>query len=223
MRKNAQDLVPTSAYSDQLEMTDVKNVSEASYWESAYHEGRDGWELGRATPPLARAVSWLGAPSGVAIALGSGRGHEARMLAEAGWPRVVGLDFAPEAKRQAELLTPTDLVDHLEWRTGDIFELGKSSPSEFALAVEHTSFCAIDPARRDEWMRSVFAALRPGGRLLALFYLHQKPDGPPFGAKRHDVEKSLKDAGFVIEREEVPADSIERRRNEEWLVLARRP
>lgn len=201
----------------------TKAVSEPGYWEDAYHEGRDGWELGRATPPLVRAVSWLPKPDGVALVVGCGRGHEAIMLAEAGWPHVVGLDFAVEAKRQAELLTPTDLVGQLEWRTSDLFALGTSSPSEFAVVVEHTSFCAIDPRRRDEWMGSVFAALRPGGRLLALFYLHQKPDGPPFGAKREDVESALKLAGFVIEREEIPSDSIERRHNEEWLVLARRP
>lgn len=203
-------------------MTD-KNVSDPSYWESAYHEGRDGWELGQATPPLVRAAGWLADRDGTAIALGSGRGHEARMLAEAGWQHVVGLDFAPEAKRQAELLTDSDLAGRIEWRTGDIFELGARSPGAFALAVEHTSFCAIDPSRRDEWIASVFAALRPGGHLLALFYVHQKPDGPPFGAKPKDVGDALKRAGFVIEREETPTDSIERRRGEEWLVLARRP
>ena len=201
----------------------TKTVSDSGYWDEAYHEGRDGWELGRPTPPLLRAVSWLGKPNGAAVVVGFGRGHEAIMLAEAGWPRVVGLDFAVEATRQAELLTPTALVGQLEWRTGDLFALGTKSPSEFALVVEHTSFCAIDPSRRDEWMRSVFATLRPGGRLLALFYVHQKPGGPPFAAKSEDVKPALKTAGFVIEREEIPSDSIERRSGEEWLVLAMRP
>ncbi len=206
-------------------MSDDKHgqVGDPSYWEALYHEGLDGWELGRATPPLARAMTWLTPTSQPSISLGSGRGHEARLLADSGWARVVGLDFAPEAKRQAELLTPTDIAAKIEWRTGDILELGKSHPETFALAIEHTSFCAIDPARRDDWMTSVFAALTHGGHLLALFYPHAKPGGPPFGAKRADIESALERAGFEITREEVPADSIERRLGDEWLVLARKP
>jgi hypothetical protein len=196
-------------------------VSDAAFWEAAYREGRDGWDLGHASPPLVRAAGWV-APRGAAVVLGSGRGHDARMLAEAGWKPVVGVDFAESATAEAQRLTPPTLADRIEWRNESIFDLGGSDRGVYALALEHTSYCAIDPARRAEWMWSVHSSLARRGQLLALFYTHARPGGPPFGARVEDVRKTLIDAGFVVEREEIPEDSIERRRGEEWLVLARR-
>ena len=62
-----------------------KPVSDPAYWAAAYHEGRDGWELGHAAPPLARGIATI--PVGqAAVVLGSGRAHEARLAASAGWP-----------------------------------------------------------------------------------------------------------------------------------------
>lgn len=196
-------------------------VSGSEYWEAAYREGRDGWDLGDAAPPLVRAAGWV-EPQGEALVLGSGRGYEARLLARAGFPRVVGLDFAPSAAAEAASRTPPELASTIEWRTADLFDLGRASPGLFALAVEHTSYCAIDPSRRGEWLANVHAALTPGGRLLALFYTHPRAGGPPFGGTVADTRNALIRAGFAIEREEVPADSVDKRAGDEWLVLARK-
>ncbi len=202
-------------------MQEDKPVSDPAFWEAAYLDGRDGWELGTAAPPLAR---WLGEVlvSGSALVVGAGRGHEARAAAEAGWPRVVGLDFAATATAEAARLTSDALAARIEWRTQDLFTLGETDPERYGLVVEHTSFCAIHPDRRAEWLRAVGAALVPGGTLLALFYTHGRPGGPPFGARREDVEALLRAGGFRIERAEIPLDSVERRKGDEWLVLARR-
>ena len=196
-----------------------KTVSDAAYWESAYDEARDGWELGAATPPIVRALAKL-PPGESALVLGCGRGHEARAAAAAGWARVVGVDFAESAKREAERLTGAELASRLEWRTQDLFDLPRTDAGAFDLVIEHTSYCAIAPARRAEWMAVVRTVLAPGGRLLGLFYTHGRPGGPPFGATVAEVLEALRQAGLRVEREEVPADSIERRRGEELLVWA---
>jgi SAM-dependent methyltransferase len=196
----------------------MSDVSAKKYWDAAYAEKRDGWELGEAAPPIARALGELRGP-GRAVVFGSGRGHEARAAARAGW-EVVGVDFADVARADAERLTPPDLAAHVEWRAQDILTLGQTDAGAFDLVIEHTSYCAIDPARRAEWMRVARAVLRPGGTLLGLFYTHGREGGPPFGATREHVLGALAAAGFAPVRHEVPADSIERRRGEELLVWA---
>jgi hypothetical protein len=48
---------------------------------------------------------------------------------------------------------------------------------------EHTCFCAIDPDRRGDYVRRVTTLLKPGGHLLAIFFLDpdNDEDGPPYG------------------------------------------
>jgi len=197
-------------------MTD--DVSSPEFWEAAYRDKRDGWELGEATPPIVRGLRDVKG-GGRAIVLGTGRGHEARAAARAGF-EVVGVDFAESACAEAARLTPTDLASRVTWRVQDIFTLDRTDPSAFDLLVEHTSYCAIAPARRDEWMRVARAVLRPGGTLLGLFYAHGREGGPPFGAKREAVIDALGRAGFRVLHQETPEDSIERRRGDELLVRA---
>lgn len=196
-----------------------KPVSDPAYWEAAYREGQTGWELGHAAPPLARALRTL-AVGKAAVVLGSGRANEVRAAAEAGWPRIVAVDFAPSAHEEAKRLTAPELLPRIEWRIADLFELGRTDPEAFDLAIEHTSFCAIAPARREEWLASVAASLRPGGHLLALFYAHKKPAGPPFATTKAEIEALLPKHGFTIESIEVAADSHPRRAGEELLTIA---
>src|SRR5512143_3442445 len=110
-----------------------ENVSDASYWEAAYREGRDGWELNAPTPPIVRGLAAI-APGDCALVLGSGRGHEARAAARAGFKRVVGVDFAESAKREAAALTSPELAGRIEWRTQDLFDLPRTDAGAFDLA-----------------------------------------------------------------------------------------
>jgi len=203
------------------------DVSTPGYWEDRYRLGEDGWEAGAAAPPLARAVEALGnlTVHGDAVVLGCGRGHEARLLAARGANHVVAVDFAPSALAEARRLTEGRTeAPAIEWRAQDLFSLGETDPARFGIAVEHTCFCAIDPARRLEWARVVGGILRPGGILVGLFYAHGKPGGPPFTTSAEEVVKVLESAaGLRIESVESPSDSIERRRGIELLVVARRP
>lgn len=194
-------------------------VSDPRYWEAAYREGRDGWELGEAAPPLDRALRELPVARDAAV-LGCGRGHEVRLLAALGWPRVVGVDFALAALEEARARTPADL--RVEWLHDDVIALGSDHPSAFDLVVEHTCYCAIHPGTRDAWAGSVAGALRPGGALVALFYTHARPGGPPFGASAAEIVARLEARGFAVERCEVPGDSVAKHRGDETLVVARR-
>jgi SAM-dependent methyltransferase len=201
-------------------------VSDPAFWEEQWRTGQD-WDTGEATPPMARAIAALPVLHD-AIVVGCGRGHEARALVRRGWPRVVGVDFAPaalaEARETEALDAPWEARPRVEWRLQDVFTLGDTDPAAFDLAVEHACCIAIDPGRRGEWAAALARTLRPGGRLLALVSLKPRgAGGPPFELRRGEVERTLVEAGFSLEQVEVPEDSIPGRRGHELLVVARAP
>ncbi len=117
---------------------------------------------------------------------GCGPGHDVRALAgqtlERNAARVLGFDLSPAAVRLAESYPA---AGGEKYRAGDLFNLPPDLIGKFDWVVEHTCFCAIDPARRPDYVSSVHDALKPGGHLLAVFYLNphdpgEKRDGPPF-------------------------------------------
>ncbi|HEX4515363.1 MAG TPA: methyltransferase domain-containing protein [Polyangiaceae bacterium] len=195
----------------------MDDVSDPKFWDAAYDEKRDGWELGDVAPPISRALREMRG-TGRAVVFGCGRGHEVRAAARAGLD-VVGIDFAAQPIADAERMTPPALAHRIAWRRADIFAL--DDEGAFDLLIEHTSYCAIDPKRRDEWMRVGRKVLKPGGTLLGLFYAHERPGGPPYATTREEARVALERNGFRIERSETPADSIERRRDNELLVIAK--
>lgn len=201
---------------------DPQHPSDPRYWERAYREGRTGWELGEPAPPLSRALRTLPIRSD-AVVLGCGRGHEVRLLASLGWPRVVGVDFAEsalaEARAQSEAVAGAPAI---EWLHDDVLALGSDRPGAFDLVVEHTCYCAIDPATRDAWAGSVAGTLRRSGVLVALFYTHARAGGPPFGARAAEVLARLEAHGLAVEHHEEPVDSVAKRAGDETLVIARR-
>jgi len=151
---------------------------------------------------------------------GAGRGHDARLLARHGY-RVTAFDFADAAVAEARRLAAADAVAvAVEQR--DVFTLAPDYAGAFDGVWEYTCFCAIDPARREEYARVLRAILRPGGLLLACFYpLREGDGGPPFPVSREAIDRAL--AGrFTVLRAGPPGRSAERRGALEWLVEARR-
>jgi SAM-dependent methyltransferase len=202
---------------------DRKPVSAPAFWEGLYAQGEDGWELREPGPPL---VAWLdaggllGAPGARVAVPGCGRGHDARLLARRGY-RAVGFDFAEAAVAEARALSATEGVD-AAFEQRDIFTLPADHHGAFDAAWEYTCFCAIDPARRAEYVEVLRAILRPGGTLLGCFYpLREGTDGPPFPVGLGEVERLLA-PGFRIVESTAPAASVERRRGLEWLIRATR-
>lgn len=158
--------------------------SDPRFWDPLFAADAGGWELGRPTPALAAWFEGHGVKDMRVLVVGCGRGHEARLLAGLG-ARVTAIDFAPAAIAEARARTDPALA--IEFQERDLFTL-RGAPPAFDLVVEHTCFCAIDPARRDEYVDAVADALLPGGRLVGLFYAHGRPGGPPFTTTREEVE-----------------------------------
>lgn len=193
-------------------------VSEPAFWEGLYDRGGDRWELGRPTPPLEAYLRRSAPPSGRVAVLGCGRGHDARLLARLGYP-VWGFDFASRAIRDARALAEREgLAIAFEQR--DVFDLGRDYAGFFDGVWEYTSFCAVDPRRRDEYVRLVRRLLKPEGWLLACFFpVGDGTGGPPFPVTQAEIRRRF-EPDFVFLESYVPAESAEGRGGLEWMVRA---
>ena len=171
-------------------------------WNRRYAQNDTPWDKGDAHPVLADMLAH-GALSGRVLVPGCGTGHDVRELARRGL-EVVGLDVAPLALERARAGTPVGAENYL---LGDLFHLAPDLRGAFDGVFEHTCFCAIDPAKRGEYVSAVASALRPGGKLLAVFFLDpgNDGDGPPFGCTSGELD-SLFAADFrlLAEHREIP-------------------
>ena len=202
------------------------------WWDQRYREGRDGWELGEPAPPLRRFLEVdprAPQPPGRVLVPGCGRGHEVAMLASRGFT-AIGLDISAEALREARRCHGDD-SDRLQWLQADLLDpaaclAGGLGPGSCSGVLEHTCFCAIDPASRPAYLSAVTRLLEPGGWLLGLFWCHDRPDGPPYGSEPDQLAADLAAAGLepVLWQ---PAEGSARGRDgrvrcDEWLGLWRR-
>jgi SAM-dependent methyltransferase len=187
-----------------------------------YAAGEDRWDLGGPSPPL---VAVLGrgeiAPPGRALVPGCGAGHDALLLAARGFD-AVGVDFAPRAIREARRLAAATGVEGVRFERRDLFRLPRAFDGAFDLAFEQTCFCAVHPGRRDEYVRALHRALRPGGLLVGLFFVIRPEEGPPFGTTPEEVRHRFASSGlFRLEGSRVPAESVTPRQGREWLAFLR--
>jgi SAM-dependent methyltransferase len=153
-------------------------------WEARYQSGDMPWEKGEPSPGL---VDFLSAhndlPRGTVLVPGCGTGHDVRAWAQAGFD-VTGFDLAPSAIRLAQERTAAAGLS-AQFKLGNF--LDDPPTQQFDWIFEHTLYCAIDPRRRDDYIRAVLRWLKPGGQFLAVHYMIRDADGPPFGCAQQEL------------------------------------
>jgi methyl halide transferase len=153
-------------------------------WETRYQTKDMPWEKGEPSPGLVDFMAGhAGLPRGTVLVPGCGSGHDARSWAAAGFT-VTGCDLAPSAIRLAGEKTTAARLS-AQFILGDFLADAAMGPYDWIF--EHTLFCAIDPARRDDYVRAVLRRLEAGGNYLAVNYLIPDSDGPPFGTSRQEL------------------------------------
>ena len=208
---------------------DPEGLTPTTRWEYLYQHGGDGWELGRTPPPLAEWIERNSPAAGQrTIVLGCGRGHEAQKLARAGaavGAQVVAVDIAGSAVHFLRAAAVAEgLTAQLAVVQADLFTLSSDDPRHqgaYDLVLEHCCFCAIEPQRRSEYVTAAATLLKPGGRLVGLFYCHDYPGGPPYATSSAEVHERL-GAAFTVTSTTVPDNSIITRAGQELLVTATR-
>lgn len=153
-------------------------------WEARYQSGDMPWEKGEASPGL---LDFLAThpdlPRGAVAVPGCGTGHDARAWAKASF-ETWGFDLAPSAIRSSREKTEAAGLTASFVQADFLTEL---PPKPFDWLFEHTLFCAIDPSRRDDYVRAALRWLAPGGQLLAVHYMIRDEQGPPFGVRQQEL------------------------------------
>ena len=188
-------------------------------WEAKYQAGETPWDKGAPSPGL---IDYLnGEPvRGRVLVPGCGFGHDVRALAATA-DEVVGIDVAPSAILAARSFPP---VRGEHYEHANLFDLPPEMRGSFEWVWEHTCFCAIDPAMRPAYVEAVAGALKPGGKLLAVFYLdpgNDSPDeGPPFEVPIPELDRLFL-GRFELVREWMPSNAYTGREGREWMRILR--
>ena len=195
------------------------STTEPDYWEQRYQENTAKWDIGMAAPPFASLLASINAPiAGKTAVLGCGQGHDALLFAKHDFD-TIGFDFAPSAIALGQKLSTTMGIS-MQFLQRDIFGLPNEFPASFDYIVEHTCFCAIRPEQRPDYVKMVRYILNPTGELIALFFVHNRPDGPPFGSTVAEIIE-LFSSDFDTSNIRQVENSIASRQGEEYLARFR--
>ena len=194
-------------------------TTDSNYWEQRYQDNNAPWNLSMASPPFTSLLTSVNAPTaGKTAVLGCGPGHDALLFAKYGF-ETIGFDFAPRAIAIAQNLSKTmDITSQFLQR--DIFKLANEFSNNFDYAIEHTCFCAIHPSQRPDYVNTVRSILKPNGELIAIFFAHSRPDGPPFGSTLEEIQ-DLFSPVFDTSDIALAHNSIASRQGEEYIARFR--
>jgi cyclopropane fatty-acyl-phospholipid synthase-like methyltransferase len=186
-------------------------------WQERYQTEDTPWDKGEPAPGL---VDWLKKqtldPDARVLVPGCGRGHDASAWAKAGFD-TTGMDLAEIALSDAR--EKYESLPNLAFFPGNFLDEKPQEP--YDLIFEHTLYCAIDPARREDYAKSLPNWLKPGGYFLAIHFIFPlDEEGPPFGASKDEIINRFQ-TNFKL-RDDWKPRHFEGRKNEEWMFLWQR-
>jgi SAM-dependent methyltransferase len=187
-------------------------------WEEAYQRRETPWEKGVPHPALVDFLAECRPLDGKIFVPGCGSGHDFRALSTRE-NQVLGVDLAPFAITKAK---DRPVVGNEEYLLADLFNLPAKFNGQFDWVFEHTCFCAIDPKRRKDYVEAIVRVLKPGGKLLAIFFINpdHDEDGPPYGVSPAELETFF-GPWFTLQREWVPARTHPGREQRELMRVLR--
>ena len=178
-------------------------------WDEAYRRSETPWEKGKPHPALADFLAENGPLGGEICVPGCGSGHDVRALSTP-QNHVLGIDLAKRAIAKAK---SRPRIANEEYLLADLFALPAKFDHQFDWVFEHTCFCAIDPGLRQDYVDTVVRLLKPGGRLLSIFFINPDHDeeGPPYrvstGSHKRILAIGFRSKGNGSRRELIPAVS----------------
>lgn len=195
----------------------MKNVNQAEFWQQRYEQDSIGWDMGQVSPPLKAYIDQLpeSAKDQAILVPGAGNAYEVGYLHEQGFTNVTLVDFAPAPIQAFAERYPDFPAEQLI--CADFFNLSPEQ-YQFDWVLEQTFFCAINPARRDEYIQHMATLLKAKGKLVGLLF--DKDFGrqePPFGGTREEYQQRFA-TRFDIEIMEPSYNSHPARKGSELFI-----
>ena len=180
----------------------MHKVSKSDFWEERYLKETMPWDINQVAPAFVKHFRTVIVKDDIknlrVAVLGCGLGHDAFYLAkykEYSF-KVYGFDFSKSAIKHCNEIKGKNNIQNIYFYQIDFFELTKDNKwkSFFDCVIEHTSLAAIDPYRRKGYVDLIKYLLKPGGKLVGLFFIRPKElGGPPFGISVNEVRELFKD------------------------------
>jgi SAM-dependent methyltransferase len=186
---------------------------EKEFWESVYQSGQTRFDLGAPTVPFVDFLEGAKLAPGRALVPGCGRGYDVLELARRGWD-ALGIDFAPSAIHDARAAAAK----------AELSEKARLKTEPVQLWWENTCYCAIPPARRDDYAEAAARLIAPDGLLVFLvFPCDGRAGGPPFAIDPAEIKPRFSNH-FLIESFRVPPrpSTAVRAKAEQLAVLRRK-
>jgi len=196
-------------------------VNDQEFWNSRYQNKNAGWDLKSPTPVFQRIIKEKKIiNSGKLLILGSGYGYDAVEAAKGGF-EVTAVDFSASALSFAKKFAKKENIK-VDFIQKDFFKLETNYSAGFDAVYDYVTFCAIDPARREEYAKLIKTLLKCGGVFIALWFpVEERDGGPPFGINLEETEsifsKYLKLKSSTIEK-----NTIKQRKGREVLQIYRK-
>lgn len=192
-----------------------KDSTRPDFWNERFERQFTPWDQGGVQQDLQNFVAQSEKPLRTLIP-GCGNGHEAALLAQAGWD-VTAIDFSPAAVASAQATIGAWGKHVIE---ADFFQYAPAAPLE--LIYERAFFCALPPRMREQIVAR-WAALLPMGAMLAGYFYFEESDeagkkGPPFSIRKAEF-LGLMAARFELMSEKAVDDSLPVfQGRENWIV-----
>jgi len=205
--------------------------SQPEFWEQRFRQMDTPWDLDGPHPSLVELGAKIRIPARATVFVpGCGRGHDALHFAKRHF-QVSAVDWSPCAAEELRVRARKEEIP-IEILNGSVWEIPDAWKRTFDLWVEHTFFCAIDPADRPRYVNLAAQTLKPGGQLIGLFFIKEdqpagtpiRPEnmGPPFSSTRKELETLFKTDFDVRILEPTPFPHPNRGPFEWWVHLIKK-
>lgn len=185
---------------------------EKAFWENRYKEKTTGWDIKSVSTPIKEYIDQLSNKELSILVPGCGFGHEVIYLFKQGFKHITALDFAIES-----LSNISEHSSEINTLSEDFF----MHSGKYDLILEQTLFCAIDPARRDEYAKKCADLLNDNGKYVGLLFDREFEGGPPFGGSTAEYMNRF--SNYFTSVEITPCyNSIEARKGTEAFIIAKK-
>lgn len=200
-----------------MQQPDDEQILDGDYWNNRYITETTGWDLGQVSPPLQAYIDQLADKNIQILIPGCGNTYEADYLIKKGFTNITLIDIAGALVESLQKKYRD--IPNIKIIQGDFFE----HSGQYDLVLEQTFFCALNTALRKRYADTMFALLKPEGKLTGLLFNRQfEEQGPPFGGSMAEYEQLF--AGKFILKTLAPAyNSFSKRRDTElFMILVKR-
>jgi len=200
--------------------------NEAEFWDNRFKVEDIPWDIGKVSPTLSSIESTEIIPAGGSIIVpGAGNGHDSIYFAKKGYI-VSAVDWSKTAISSLRGASKANSVD-IELLCASFWDIPSTWFGSFDGLVEHTFYCAIDPALRSRYVDMAANLLRPGGHLIGAVFIGDPGSDylnrvePPFFTTVDEFTKGFR-AKFDIEILNPSNSAVDGRKEFEYSAVLKR-